>query len=122
MTVRRCRVCTSVINPDVPERGPAAPEPVGRPALDDHFDAAVIDRQMQSARSKFGGGSGALSARLAAVNSGAPPESYAVAPATDTPETFDPFTAPEPAFEPRGGTAAHEDEPFDPDALFRDMG
>jgi hypothetical protein len=133
MTVRRCRVCTVVINADVPENGPAVEEPVARPALDDHFDAAVIDRQMQSARSKFGGGSGALSARLAAANGGALPDSYAIAPDEPTPETFDPFSSQElssqelssPQPPPDPGSAApvaHDDERFDPDALFRDIG
>ncbi|HVN52058.1 MAG TPA: hypothetical protein VMT43_11520 [Acidimicrobiales bacterium] len=118
MTVRRCRVCTAVINTDVPEGGPAVEEPAARPTLDDHFDANVIDRQMQSARSKFGGGSGALAARLAAANGGEMPSSYTIAPAVAEPERSRSdlldaaFSTPPPP----------EEEPFDPDALFRDLG
>ena len=132
MTVRRCRVCTVVINPDVPEGGPVVEEPAPAPALTDHFDAGVIDRQMQSARSKFGGGSGALAARLAAANGGALPSSYAIAPTPAgstpaAPDASEARVAPSPpereaplsgAWEP----APPDEEPFDPDALFRDLG
>ena len=137
LTVRRCRVCTAIVNPDVPEGGPAVEEPAARSALDDHFDSGVIDRQMQSARSKFGSGSGALAARLAAANGGEMPASYTLTPAAaglapsapppDAPATSIP-SHPEP--EPSYGAPASsyppaepvEEEPFDPDALFRDMG
>ena len=67
---RRCRVCTRVINPDAAEQGSGAAEPVlpgPAPVPDDHFDAGVIDRQLQPARSKFSDGSSALAARLAAA-------------------------------------------------------
>jgi len=153
MSVRRCRVCTAVINADAPEGGPAeapAPEPS---ALADHFDAGVIDRQLQPTRSKFGGGSGALAARLAAANGGEMPSSYTIpsagpAGAPDAPSAapadlpaptvlpppvaaplasdspFEPLAGPD--YAPPGPSTAppieHEAEPFDPDALFRDMG
>jgi len=137
LTVRRCRVCTAIVNPDVPEGGPVVEEPVARPALDDHFDSGVIDRQLQSARSKFGGGSGALSARLAAANGGEIPASYAITPPTGAPATEAPTSdapdepisshaTPEPSYEaPESSYPAAEpaeEERFDPDALFRDMG
>jgi hypothetical protein len=145
MTVRRCRVCTTVINAEVPEGGPEPEVPAAPAAVGDRFDAGVIDRQLQPARSKFGGGSGALAARLAAANGGEIPASYAI-PSSDAgpvpaspqaaapegssslesfePLSFDP-SAPADLAPPGPPTAPpieYEAEPFDPDALFRDGG
>ncbi len=134
----RCRMCTVVINPEAAE---AAPEPAAEAAPRvDHFDAGVIDRQLQPARSKFGDDAGGLAARLAAarqakatnqpIHASAPPASGpevapSVAPAGGgAVEPFEPVdlsemqsrTAP-----PTAPPIEHEAEPFDPDALFRDM-
>ena len=104
MTVRRCRVCTTVINADVPEGGPEPEIPAAPAPMADHFDAGVIDRQVAPTRSRFGGGGGALAARLAAANGGEIPASYAI-PSSDTSAAIE-----------------YEAEPFDPDALYRDGG
>ncbi len=62
----RCRMCTAVINAEAarPTEEPASAEVA---PMDDHFDAGVIDRQLQPTRSKFGDDSGGLAARLAAA-------------------------------------------------------
>jgi hypothetical protein len=146
MTVRRCRVCTTVINADVPEGGPAPEVPEAPAAVGEHFDAGVIDRQLQPTRSKFGGGGGALAARLAAANGGEMPASYAIPSSSEggAAPTAPPAMAPvgssssepvfEPSFEPSvpsdfappglptAPPIEYEAEPFDPDALFRDGG
>jgi hypothetical protein len=151
MTVRRCRVCTAVINADMPEDGPATEVPVAPAAVDGHFDAGVIDRQLQPTRSKFGGGGGALAARLAAANGGEMPASYAIpsaeaGAAQTSPPASSATAASSPSFEPSfelsiepsiepsiesdyappglptAPPLEYEAEPFDPDALFRDDG
>ena len=101
----RCRICTAVLNPGAPEGAAAAPDPPPAPlAALDHFDADEINRQMQPTRTRFGSGGGGLSARIAAVHGdGAAVEPSAAGPAP----------APAPAYD--------ADEPFDPDALFREM-
>ncbi len=170
---RRCRVCTVVINAEIPEGGVAdtAPDTDG-PAIGDLFDAGVIDRQLQPTRAKFGDDAGGLAARLAAaraakaaqssagspssappaapaqmgpaptgptdsfgsapVSSPAPPArpaqpvpSPAPATASGPGETFEPLDPAALGARPAPPTAPpieHESEPFDPDALFRDMG
>ena len=100
----RCRICTAVINP-----GAAAPtaedEPV-TPLGMDHFDPGEIDRQIRPARERFGSSDSVLAARIAAAQG-----------STAQPVDDD-------AVDDLGVTAApmeYEDEPFDPDALFREM-
>jgi hypothetical protein len=111
--VRRCRVCTFVIDANAPEQAP--PEPVLQPeppsALGDHFDAGVIDRQLQPARSRFAGSSG-LSSRLAGAqgNREAPTDATPVEPAATDTAWPTPRRVPPP-----------DPDHFDPDALFRDM-
>jgi hypothetical protein len=145
MSVRRCRVCTAVINADAPESGKPVEAPAAAPAVDDLFDAGVIDRQLQPTRTKFGGGSGALAARLAAANGGEIPASYVLpssapadgphaAPVASAPPPspapsvawndvpFEPIVASEvaPPGPPTAPPIEYEAEPFDPEALFRD--
>ncbi|MGZ4692219.1 MAG: hypothetical protein ACXWA3_01210 [Acidimicrobiales bacterium] len=103
----RCRICTAVINPDA--AAPVVEEPV-TPLGIDHFDAGEINRQIRPARERFGSGDGALAARLAAARGTSPEPLHDEAPAP----------APTPA--PTSGPVEYDDEPFDPDALFRDMG
>ncbi len=137
MANHRCRICTAVINPNA--AAPPAEEPV-TPLGIDHFDADEINRQIRPARERFGSDSGALAARLAAArgespaplrggpDASFPPESpFTPAPSFGAERTF----GQEPAFAdpaPRASTPAtsapieYDDEPFDPDALFRDLG
>ena len=118
--LRRCRLCTAVINPDIPEaaEAPEAPAPAGTDVLADHFDAGQLDRQIQPAKSRFSGGSG-LGARIAAANGGQIPPT----PTFADQASADPGLADRPATpEPTAAPVEHEEEPFDPDALFRDMG
>ena len=162
-TSRRCRVCTQVINADAPD--PTTAEPGPQPAsVEEHFDAGVIDRQLQPTRTKFGDDSGGLAARLAAARaakaadqpiptgpglaeSDAPPAAAwsdpPSSPDLDAPPSRSPAPDAPPApawsadapFEPvdlsemqarqappTAPPIEHEAEPFDPDALFRDMG
>ena len=65
-TSYRCRMCTVVINADAVDATTAETEVEAAP-LADHFDAGVIDRQLQPTRSKFGDDAGGLAARLAAA-------------------------------------------------------
>ncbi len=104
---RRCRICTAVLNPDAPEAGRAVPEPEPAPlAALDTFDADEINRQLQPARTKFGSGGGGLAARIAAANGG----------------DAGPQAPPPPGTAVPAPAAAYDvDEPFDPDALFREM-
>jgi hypothetical protein len=108
----RCRICTAVINPGA-ERAPAAEEPVV-PAGIEHFDPGDIARQVRPARERFGSAGGALSARLAAAGEAATSRPPAGMPPPPPAAPAPPAAAPNPA--------GYEDEPFDPDALFRDMG
>jgi hypothetical protein len=141
LTSYRCRMCTAVINPDAAkpvEEEPAAPPP----PLADHFDAGEISRQIAPARTRFGAGPSGLGARLAAANGGQPPERYstpASVPSLDPPPPDQPDPGPigapseswnaepvsaweteEPAA-PIPPPIVHDEEPFDADALFRDM-
>ena len=130
LDVPRCRVCTAMINPhaSADRTAPAGPS---RPSsgLEDHFDAGEINRQIQPARSRFGysGSGGGLSARIAAANGGTMPPSVFGTGQTPTgpgaresssaaapSETLSSSPAPPPQ-------ANEEPEPFDADALFRDM-
>jgi hypothetical protein len=140
---RRCRICTAVINLDAP--GPEAAASAASPAVPsvmaDHFDAGEINRQIQPARARFATGPSGLGARIAAANGGQIPVRPSVpsTPSRDTsgdtapPPTFDPLVGfgsgpaqrSELAAPPSAPTAApieYEEEPFDPDALFRDLG
>ena len=65
-TSYRCRMCTVVINADAAD-ATAAETVVEAAPMADHFDAGVIDRQLQPTRSKFGDDAGGLAARLAAA-------------------------------------------------------
>ena len=132
VTNHRCRLCTEVINPNA--AAPPPDEPV-TPLGIDHFDAGEINRQVRPARERFGSGDSALAARLAAARAGsAPPvaaDDLAAGPDAGEPGfTADAsfgepgYTVPVPrtASAPTAAPIAYEDEPFDPDALFRDMG
>ncbi len=99
----RCRICTAVINPGA-ERPAAAEEPAA-PVGIDHFDSGDIARQIRPARERFSSAGSGLSARIAAAG-----ESPTGAPVSDSPAEQAPVEYIE-----------HHDEPFDPDALFRDM-
>jgi hypothetical protein len=121
----RCRLCTAVINPEAAapvEEAP--PTPVGV----DHFDAGDINRQLQPVRERISSGNGALSARLAAARGTSTAPSAEVVP-SDPDLTFDPaYADPVPPASTTSTTSAptaapieYDDEPFDPDALFRDM-
>jgi hypothetical protein len=164
-TSYRCRMCTVVINADAVDAAPDESVAEAAPRVD-HFDAGVIDRQLQPTRSKFSDDAGGLAARLAAARaakaanqptapggttstgpvmapnlaSAAPPglpgspggpsaastaSAAAPPPSPDAPDApFEPVdlselqarTAP-----PTAPPIEHEAEPFDPDALFRDM-
>ncbi len=156
----RCRMCTVVINADAPAATAAELEVEVAPVAD-HFDAAVIDRQLQPTRSKFGDDAGGLAARLAAARAAkAANPSIPASPTTGstgatpsgTPGTglaTGAHSAPPPSSMPSVGSPAerdlerfepvdlsemqtrtapptappieHDAEPFDPDALFRDM-
>jgi hypothetical protein len=110
VTSRRCRICTAVINLDAPDPVPEV-DPSASPALSaltDHFDAGEINRQVQPARARFGSGGSGLGARIAAANGGPSVEPRAV---SSTPSSA-----------PTAAAIAHDDEPFDADALFRDQG
>ena len=103
---RRCRICTAVINAEAPEGDAAREVAAPAPAVHDHFDADVINRQLKPARSRFAGSGGGLSARIAAANGESSPPSPPMGSVAS------------------GGYAGStdvDDEPFDPDALFRDM-
>ncbi|MGZ4710996.1 MAG: hypothetical protein ACXWBN_19830, partial [Acidimicrobiales bacterium] len=56
----RCRICTNVINAEAVARNEEVPAPSATSVLDDHFDADEINRQIQPARSRFGGETGGL--------------------------------------------------------------
>ncbi len=110
LSVRRCRLCTALINPDAPEADAdgsldetaSGPGPIG------NFDADQINRQVQPARSRFGAGSSGLSARIAAAKG---------EPAPPVPQEASDLIAP-----PTASTAPpleYEAEPFDPEDLFR---
>jgi hypothetical protein len=144
----RCRICTAIINPGA--AAAVEEEPVAPAALD-HFDPSQIDRQVRPAREHFGSSGGALAARLAAAQGDAPrpgtsspdaprPDGVVARPspgaaprpeidvgpmaAVDDPAaSIDPLAAtpvPPPA-PPAVAPLEYEAEPFDPDALFRDM-
>ena len=115
---RRCRLCTAVINADIPEAAPEQLAATDSP-LSGHFDAGEIERQIQPARSRFGSGPSGLGARLAAANGGERPDRHSPTSAPDEP----PGVPAEPNVEQTGwAPAANPDEErFDPDALFRDM-
>jgi len=108
MDVRRCRVCTTVINMDAPEvaRQELPQEAPSGPSLPEHFDAGVIDRQVQPARGRFEASSG-LSGRIAAAQASKLGPTGADEPATHAPSPLPPPAA--------------DGESFDPNALFRDM-
>jgi len=84
---RRCRVCASLINLNVPEPGKSNVDLMNAPGSGsqgpdaDHFDAGAIAQQMQpkSAMFKKGGG---LSGRIAAATGAAP------VPAAPSPDTW----------------------------------
>ena len=121
VTNHRCRLCTEVINPNA--TAPPPEEPV-TPLGIDHFDAGEINRQVRPARERFGSGDSALAARLAAARAGSAPP-VAADDVEGAPEAVEPgFALPVPrtASAPTAAPIAYEDEPFDPDALFRDMG
>lgn len=147
---RRCRVCTSVINFDVPDEAAAPPPAARSKPLDDHFDANVIQSQLVAPKQRFSS-SGGLSARIAAANGGAlPPPSFgknagegslevpkveiqrsaaptrAAAPAErfDSNALFSYDVSPSsgPPSPSDGPPAPAADDHFDADALFRDMG
>lgn len=69
---RRCRVCTVIINMDIPEPGSEPVEAMPSAPMDESFDITAIERDRQPTKAKFGSGGG-LSARLAAANGGAVP-------------------------------------------------
>jgi hypothetical protein len=121
MAVRRCRVCTTVINPEAPEaaRQEVVPVMPSGPVVPDHFDAGVIDRQIQPARGRFEASSG-LSSRLAAAQTGEPGVPQAIAESDDAATAW---VAPPPrhAPSPPPPASSGEQERFDPDALFRDL-
>jgi hypothetical protein len=108
LSSRRCRLCTGVINPDAPDV--SAPAPVEAPLTADLFDANDIKLQVTPARDRFGHGPTGLGARIAAAQADR-------APASSVPAST---TATEPGSTPSAPTT--EAEPFDPDALFRDLG
>ena len=119
----RCRLCTAVINP-----GAAAPveEAPPTPVGVDHFDAGEINRQLQPVRERISSGNGALSARLAAARGPSTEPAGDVAPIgpdlTFEPAYADPLPPPATTSTPTAAPIDYDDEPFDPDALFRDMG
>jgi hypothetical protein len=128
---RRCRVCTAVINPDVPSAAPAAPtadEEAARAAADASASAAIQIPGEGGARSAFSGDgsssklSAALDGRddmpdLPTAGAGQSP----VMSAPDTPiydEEFVPIEIDEAAApRPGGPPPPVSDEHFDPNAL-----
>jgi len=117
----RCRICTAVINPEAVR--PAASEEPKVPEGFDHFDAGDIARQVRPARERFTSTGGALSARIAAAGGPAAEPSTSEGPADDVAEVapLDLASPLRPTAPPYAPPVEYEDEPFDPDALFRDM-
>lgn len=66
VAARRCRVCTTIINMDAPEPGKEV-ESTPSGAMDNQFDASVIQSQMRPAAARFTGGGNALGERIAAA-------------------------------------------------------
>lgn len=128
---RRCRICTAVINADIPEGGPVVEAPTDGPQTT--FDAGQIDRQLGGGRSSFGGASG-LGARIAAAGNSPTMPEPPMPPAFGQGSTFGeqaptgPATAagPEPwstdtswsTPTPATPDLPTDVEPFDPNALF----
>lgn len=116
--VRRCRVCTAIINTSAPEPGKVPPKDHAAPV--DVFDASALDRTMAPKKS-FLSGSG-LSERLAAAAPGGEgpasdgvatgDDSWSRGSAGDDPfRELAPLVAPPPPVEPIGyrpGTMASE--------------
>ena len=146
---RRCRVCTKVINHNVSDESTAPPPAASRSVMEDHFDANVLQSQLVAPKARFKSGGG-LSARIAAANGGAlPPPSFGKnagegsleVPRVDLPPATPPpssSSAPSSSWDPND-LFAHDpvpagppppacpppladEERFDADALFRDMG
>ena len=124
----RCRICTAVINPDASGREIVEDEvPVAatEAMLADHFDPDEINRQVQPSRARFGAERGGLSARIAAAQGEAVPVRPAGGPppgVTDATDTVSldldaPLMPPPP---PASAPIEYDEEPFDPDAIFRD--
>ena len=106
----RCRICTAVINPEAAK--PAAVEEPVTPLGIDHFDPGDIDRQVRPARERFASTGGALAARIAAAQGTS----------DGGPDLVDADLDLGPVATPTATPIAFDDEPFDPDALFREMG
>lgn len=107
---RRCRVCTVVINMNAPEPG-TEPAPAPAPVMEEHFDANVINSQLRPAKSKLGGGGGALSARIAAAGTAGSNSRYAKI--TEQAPAAPPRSEPVPQYDPLGSMPlAGQDESF----------
>lgn len=94
---RRCRVCTAIINANLPEPGkadPAAPAGGSGPSpLDDVFDPNAINNQLRPASARFSSSGGGLGARIAAAQGDKAPT---IRPAPSSDPGFGPPAGPVP--------------------------